>query len=298
MLMVVLVQQKLIGFGADGDNLSAAEKSSNATSVGTDITKSSVPSTNPAASVRILCFVTTSPKTAPTRLQAVKDTWSKRCDKMLFFSSVNDSKQSIIGLTVTEGYQQLWGKTKAAFMYIYQYHLDDADWFLKADDDTYVVLDNLRLMLEQYKSPTPVYFGHHLRRPKTNQSFMSGGAGYVLNKVGLTKLVKQGICNNTCQPGEKGAEDVLLGQCLERIGVVRGDSRDELGKQRFVLSSLDNYFKTKLPKWIKAHEHFQYTTGKECCSDSLITVHGVTSDEMYLLDYLIYKVGSLLATHH
>jgi glycoprotein-N-acetylgalactosamine 3-beta-galactosyltransferase len=37
---------------------------------------------------------------------------------------------------VAEGYEELFNKTSHALLYVYENHFDDADWFLKADDDT------------------------------------------------------------------------------------------------------------------------------------------------------------------
>ena len=41
-------------------------------------------------------------------------------------------------LSVEEGRNGLWGKTREAFRYIWNNYRDQADWFFKADDDTSV----------------------------------------------------------------------------------------------------------------------------------------------------------------
>ncbi len=130
-------------------------------------------------------------------------------------------------LNVTEGRNNLWGKTKRAFEYVYDNHRDDADWFMKADDDTYVIVENLRYLLQPRSPDEPVYFGCKFK-PYVRQGYMSGGAGYVLSREALRRLVEVGLGKNRTDQSkslgchannDQGAEDVEMGSCMESLKV-------------------------------------------------------------------------------
>lgn len=139
--------------------------------------------------------------------------------------------------------------------YVYNTSLEEYDWFLKADDDTYVIMENLRLLLTNYSSNKEVYLGCHFKEflaeglvpifsPLRNtypmilvvltfSGYASGGAGYVLSRKAVRRFVEDGLNKNVCRSDSGGFEDVEIGTCLVKIGITIQDTRDSYGRARF-----------------------------------------------------------------
>ena len=178
----------------------------------------------------ILCLVLTTHKNIYTKAKAVNDTWGMRCNKTLFFSNQPVPISNVVYLdNVHDGRSHLTEKVVKSFDHVYN-NFRGYDWYLKADDDTYVILDNLRLLLSYFKSREPVYLGQNFKY-FTRQGYHSGGAGYVISKHALGKLLN-GINTGNC-PIDGNDEDVDIGRCLDSQGVVAYDTTDRFNSETF-----------------------------------------------------------------
>ena len=78
---------------------------------------------------------------------------------------------------VKEGLDWLRAKTKESLKYVWKHHRNDADWFLKAEDDTYVGMENFKNFLAQYNTTKSYYFGCRVQYSKDGPKMNFGGAG-------------------------------------------------------------------------------------------------------------------------
>ncbi|XP_069977774.1 glycoprotein-N-acetylgalactosamine 3-beta-galactosyltransferase 1 [Penaeus vannamei] len=181
--------------------------------------------------VRILCWVLMYPKAHGTKARHIRATWGRRCNKLIFMSTKDDPSVGAVDVGSREGYTKLWNKTRCAVKYIYENHLRDFEWFLKADSDTYVLVDNLRYVLQDYNTDDPLYFGQHY---KIYGGYNTGGAGHVMGREAVRRFVELAIPNHTiCKPERSKGEDVGMGNCLQKVGIKMGDTRDHIGQGRF-----------------------------------------------------------------
>jgi hypothetical protein len=86
--------------------------------------------------IKIFCWVFTHSPNHKTKVPAVRRTWGRRCDKLIFMSNEADPDQpDIIKLPIEDGRGHLWNKTKMTMKYVHDKYLNDYDWFMRADDD-------------------------------------------------------------------------------------------------------------------------------------------------------------------
>lgn len=249
--------------------------------------------------VKILCLILTYEQNHKKKAIHVKNTWGSRCNKLIFVSNVTDTELGSVNLQKNDHYDILWGKVKHALAYAYDNFYSDFDWFFKADDDTYALLDNMRFMLSAYSPNDPIYFGNKFKSMKP-LGFFHGGSGYVMSRNALKKFVTEALPNNNiCRPDDRGEEDIELGACMHNVGVYPGDSRDQFLRERF------NPFTPQTHLFGLQHRmywNFLYyrnpnQEGLKSCSNSTISFHQVQPALMYLIEYTVFNLQAYGVRH-
>ena len=77
----------------------------------------------------------------------------------------------------------------------------------------YVIWENLLYILSEYDARSPVYLGHNLHTHMP-RGYMSGGAGYVISRPAVRKIVDEGVNFPSECPTDGAFEDVDVGRYL------------------------------------------------------------------------------------
>ncbi|XP_046365597.2 glycoprotein-N-acetylgalactosamine 3-beta-galactosyltransferase 1-B-like [Haliotis rufescens] len=240
-----------------------------------------------ASRLRISCWIMTSPRNLEKRARFIQMTWAKRCDKVVFISSETNTTFPTVGLNVSEGRNHLTEKTLGGFRYIYEHHFDDCDWFFKADDDTYLVVENLRHFLADFDTNEPLYFGHHFKAI-IKQGYSSGGSGLVVSKEALRRFGQHGHRPKICR--QKGtAGDAAFGQCMQSLEVKLANSTDSQGRSKFHCMTPHSHLSGKYPQWYRKYDANGAKKGIQSMSDHPISFHYVGGYKQLELEYLMYR---------
>jgi glycoprotein-N-acetylgalactosamine 3-beta-galactosyltransferase len=188
------------------------------------------------------------------------DSWANECDKVFFVAKFNEqhpnkSVEIFDPLPVLEPaglfndtYKTLTTKMFVLFRDLYLRY-NDYDWYLKADTDTFIFVDNLRNFLGGENPTAPVTYGYDFK-VIVDKGYHSGGGGYVLSNEALKRIGSRLEANLTSCVNT-GTEDVDVAKCLRLVDVFPKKSIDELGRERFhPLSAHDHLSGRKYYQWM------------------------------------------------
>ena len=209
---------------------------------------------------KIFCFICSQLKNLDTRAKAIYTSWGHKCTDYRFVSLVPNVyltyekidtvyNNSFKILKPTGMYNDTYGnltyKVLLGFEDIYKMQ-PTFDWFLKADDDTFIFYDNLRDFVATKNPKSPVTFGYDFK-VNVEKGYHSGGGGYLLSNEAMNRLVSNWRSYNKA-PGYY--EDIAIAQILRTLGVYPESSIDHKGRERFHPLALWSHYLGLLPDWM------------------------------------------------
>ncbi|XP_077164242.1 C1GALT1-specific chaperone 1 [Paroedura picta] len=231
-------------------------------------------------SIRVYCIILVKPKDL-SYWAAVRETWSKHCDKAEFYSSENVKVFNSIVLDT----EDMWPMMRKAYKFAYENYKDDYNWFFLAHPTTFAIIENLKYFLLKQDSSQPFYTGR--TETSGDLQYVNGDGGIVLSIESLRRLHKVFADPDKC-PEQGGmiwklSADKQLAVCLKYTGVQAENAEDTDKKDIFNTKSVGSLIKEAM----SSHPQ-QVVEG--CCSDMAITFSGLAPNHMHVLMYGVYRL--------
>ncbi|KAK1941428.1 Glycoprotein-N-acetylgalactosamine 3-beta-galactosyltransferase 1 [Phytophthora citrophthora] len=246
-----------------------------------------------ASKTRVLCWVNTYHANHEKRLHSIKKTWGKKCDKLLFMSDIEDLTVPTVEIVAPPLHEMLWQKHREIVrLLVREYGEDHFDWVFKCDDDTFLLMENLKMYLNSPEiraiSEEPTILGHRMTlqwwemqrlfepfedhdpehvaamlkvRKETRDDggllYTPGGGGYAMNWAYLKKL-EAAFDEPYCLPNEVVPDDWAISFCMRHLGVIPLDTRDAEKRERFHQYDPNDLYTR--PYDLEAYDHNLFTS--------------------------------------
>eukprot|EP01084_Bolivina_argentea_P298354 514125_1 len=280
---------------------------------------------------RIWCLVPTLYPRNSKNMHAISQTWGRHCTKVIFvlddklpipkdlYIELNQHANNVELLQLTNlqfpqssTKRNIWDKVWKMWYYIYYYHINDAEWFLKIDDDTFFSPIQFHGMA-QYFNPdnSSYYIGHTLFHEWLRRNIIfNAGACYGLSRGVLRKFAEEILSLSSFRNDDErnhdeyypykdeskkrlkwewrdycvgnrefAQEDPTMGICLRSIGINPINTLDRQFRQRFHIFRPTDLKKIKREDtWFWRYKDNRIGDGDNCCSDYSISFHSYKVD--------------------
>ncbi|XP_044754344.1 C1GALT1-specific chaperone 1-like protein [Coccinella septempunctata] len=227
-------------------------------------------------SIKILCLIFVF---KDKNFESIENTWGKHCNAL---EKLYIDKTRSIFPSKSNARANSWILFCEKVKKTPEYY----NWLLVVNDDTYVIMDNLRYYLANKNSSENFYLGHPVKFWNTHYNL--GRAGYVMSKGVIAKM-QISTCDNDISYRNK--EDYLLGNYLKKLNISVMDTKDDFG-----LSLFHPYNLNRILFPVENHK-FQSVYEAKCCSRNTITFNAMEASKMYTYHYLLYTLQLFYEGH-
>lgn len=265
-----------------------------------------------AAAPTLLCIVITADQRSQ-EAEAVAHTWGQRCDGIVFFSDIGAPAGEVPKVDAGEETAEVsWSLKLSIWLSIAATpKLAAFDYYLWAQDSTYVAVDNLKAFLrssavaEPHARSEPLFIGRRFRREGSTDAeavFLSN-SGYLLNQAALRELVAKARGSGAaCRLELEAPGDLQLAACMRGSGepskgggvVVPIETRTTNGAERFIplspgvsLSYDPVSGGESSPPWYRRYS-IELRLGQDCCAAKAITFGSVSAAGLYRIEDALY----------
>lgn len=230
-------------------------------------------------SVRVYCVIMVRPKML-TSWAATKNTWSKHCDRAVFYTSELSKALEAVDLQEADE----WVRMRKALTHAYN-NAGDLRWFFVARPTTFAIIENLKYLVLDKDPAQPFYIGNVLK--SGDLEYVEYSSGIVLSFEALKRLVlafqDELKCPLSSHSLWKRTEEKELAVCLKYTGVFAENGEDALGKGLFNSKSVGALITDSLSKNLGEVVH-------SCCPDLAITFNGMTPEQMHVMMFGVYRL--------
>ncbi|CAG5989441.1 C1GALT1-specific chaperone 1 [Menidia menidia] len=229
--------------------------------------------------VRVYCVIMVQPKNIVFWATAL-DTWSKHCDKPVFYTSESSKALEAVDLKEKDDWVRLRKALKHAFE-----NAGDLRWFFVAQPSTFAIIENLKYLVLSKDPDEPFYLGKAVKSGELE--YVEYESGIVLSHNALKRLVSVFEDEEKCP--ERGralwklSEDKQLAVCLKYTGVFAENGEDAHGKGLFNSRSVDSLITDSM-------KNNPTDVVEGCCADLAVTFSGMSPNQMQVMMFGVYRL--------
>ncbi len=180
----------------------------------------------------LLVGIMTSKDFVHTRGKAAVETWVKSIPgRVIFFCeegcSLDTEMSKSVSLVSLPGVKDVYPPQKKSFLmlkYMHDFYLDKFEWFMRADDDAYLIGERLGNFLTSLNTSRPYYIGNAgIGREGEigklglflGMTYCMGGPGAILSRAALAKVTPHlSYCIKNLRTNH---EDTEIGRCINKF---------------------------------------------------------------------------------